>query len=148
MPNKILVHQSNYTERVLKRFNMANANPLSIPMVVRSLNIDKDPFRPHEENEEVLGPEVSYLNAIGALMYLTNCTRLDIFFTVNLLTRFSSSPKKRHRNRINHILQYLRGTTDLGLFYRNDSKQVLIGYADVGYLLILIKLYLKLYTYS
>jgi hypothetical protein len=99
---------------------MANANPLSTPMVVRSLNIDKDPFRHQEENEEVLGPEVPYLNAIGALMYLTNCTRPNISFAVNLLARFSSSPAKRHWTWINHILRYLRGTTDLGLFYPND----------------------------
>ena len=51
MPNRILVHQSNYTKIVLKRFNIDNANPLSTPMVVRSLLIDKDPFLPCEENE-------------------------------------------------------------------------------------------------
>ena len=134
MPNGILVHQSNYTERVLKRFNMDKANPLSTPMVVRSLNINNDPFRPCEENEKVLGPEVPYLNAIGALMYLTNCTRPDISFAVNLLARFSSSPTQRHWNGIKHIFRYLRGTTDLGLFYSNNSKQGLIGYADAGYL--------------
>ena len=65
-------------------------------MVVRSLNVDKDPFHPTDENEELLGPEVSYLSAIGALMYLTNNTRHDISFAVNLLARFSSSPTQRH----------------------------------------------------
>ncbi|KAI3740406.1 hypothetical protein L2E82_30835 [Cichorium intybus] len=134
MPNGILVHQSNYIEKVLKRFNMDKAKSLSTPMVVRSLNIDKDPFRQCEENEEVLGPEVPYLNAIGALMYLTNCTRPDISFAVNLLARFSSSPTKRHWKGIKHIFRYLRGTTDLGLFYPNNSKQGLVGYADAGYL--------------
>ncbi|KAI3693370.1 hypothetical protein L6452_33205 [Arctium lappa] len=134
MHNGILVHQSNYVEKVLKRFNMDKANPLSTPMVVRSLNIDNDPFRPCEENEDVLGPEVPYLSAIGALMYLTNCTRPDISFAVNLLARFSSSPTKRHWNGIKHIFRYLRGTVDLGLFYSNNSKEDLIGYADAGYL--------------
>lgn len=134
MHNGILVHQSNYTEKVLKRFNMDKANSLSTPMVVRSLNIKNDPFRPCEDNEEVLGPEVPYLSAIGALMYLANCTRPDISFAVNLLARFSSSPTKRHWNGIKHIFRYLRGTVDLGLFYSNNSKQELIGYADAGYL--------------
>ena len=41
-------------------------------MVVRSLEVTKDLFRPKEENEELLGPEVPYLSAIGALMYLSN----------------------------------------------------------------------------
>ncbi|KAD3641863.1 hypothetical protein E3N88_31087 [Mikania micrantha] len=134
MPNGILVHQSNYTERLLKRFNMENANFLSTPMVVRSLNVDNDPFRPCEDGEEVLGSEVPYLSAIGALMYLTNCTRPDISFAVNLLARFSSAPTKRHWNGIKHIFRYLRGNTDLGLFYPNDSKEELVGYADAGYL--------------
>ncbi|GKA32060.1 disease resistance CC-NBS-LRR class family protein [Tanacetum coccineum] len=102
-PNGILVHQSNYTETVLKRFNMNKAKSLSTPMVGRSLNVDSDPFRPCEEDEDVLGPEVPYLSAIGALMYLTNCTRPDISFAVNLLARFSSSPTKRHWNGIKHI---------------------------------------------
>ncbi|GKB16226.1 retrovirus-related pol polyprotein from transposon TNT 1-94 [Tanacetum coccineum] len=38
----------------------------------RSLNVDNNPFRPCEEDEDVLGPEVLYLSAIEALMYLTN----------------------------------------------------------------------------
>nr|GEX99301.1 retrovirus-related Pol polyprotein from transposon TNT 1-94 [Tanacetum cinerariifolium] len=88
IPNGILVHQSNYTETVLKRFNMDKAKSLSTPMVGRSLNVNNDPFRPYEEYEDVLGPEVPYLSAIGALMYPTNCTRPDISFSVNLLARF------------------------------------------------------------
>ncbi|GKA23918.1 disease resistance CC-NBS-LRR class family protein [Tanacetum coccineum] len=134
MPNGILVHQSNYTEKVLKCFNMDKAKSLSTLMVGRSLNVDNDPFRPCEEDEDILGPKTSYLSAIGVLMYLTNCTRPDISFAVNLLARFSSSPTKRHWNGIKHIFRYLRGTTDLGLFYSNNSKQRLVGYVDAGYL--------------
>ena len=58
-------------------------------MVVRSLDVEKDPFRPRENDEKFLGPEVPYLSAIGALMHVANCTRPDIPFTVNLLARYS-----------------------------------------------------------
>ncbi|PHU10544.1 hypothetical protein BC332_22404 [Capsicum chinense] len=54
-------------------------------MVVRSLDVNKDPFRPQQKNEELLGPEIPYLSVIGALMYLANTTRPDIAFSVNLL---------------------------------------------------------------
>ena len=91
-PNGVLVHQSTYIKKVLKRFYMDKAHPLSSPMVVRSLDVKKDPFRPCEKDEELLGPEVPYLSAIGALMYLANCTRPDIFFSVNVLARYSSAP--------------------------------------------------------
>ena len=58
-------------------------------MVVRSLYVEKHPFRPREKDVEFLGPEVPYLSAIGALMYVTNYKRPDIPFTVNLLARYN-----------------------------------------------------------
>ena len=45
-PNGVLVHQSTYIKKILKRFNMDKAHPLSSPMVVRSLDVEKDSFRP------------------------------------------------------------------------------------------------------
>ena len=134
-PNGVLVHQSTYIKKILKRLNMNKAHPLSSPMVVRSLDVKNNPFRPCEKGEELLGSEVPYLSAIGALTYLANCTRPDIAFSVNLLARYSSAPTRRHWKGIQHILRYLSGTTDMGLFYSNKSKEKLFGYADAGYLL-------------
>ena len=65
--NEVLVHQSTYIKNVLKRFYMDKAHSLSSLMVVRSLNVKND--------EELLGPEVPYLSAIGALICLANCIR-------------------------------------------------------------------------
>ena len=62
--------------------------------------MEKDPFRPCKDYEEIVGPEVPYLSTIRALIYLANCTRLDITFVVNLLERFGSSPTRRHLNEI------------------------------------------------
>ncbi|KAL6568032.1 hypothetical protein OROHE_003716 [Orobanche hederae] len=132
--NEILVHQSAYTKRLLKRFNMDKAHPLSTPMVVRNLDLMKDPFRPKESSEGFLGPEVPYLNAIGALMYLEQCTTPDISFAVNLLARYSSEPTRRHWNGIKHIFCYLSGTIVLGLSYLKEATNSgLVGYADAGY---------------
>ena len=130
--NGILIHQSTYVEKVLKQFNMDKAHSLSSTMIVRSLNAKKDPFCPKEKNKALLGPEIPYLSAIGVLLYLTRCTRADIAFSVNLLARFSSAPTRRHSNGVKHILCYLRGTTDFGLFYSKESA--LKGYVDSGYL--------------
>ena len=75
-------------------------------MVVRSLDINKDPFRPQEKDEEVLGDETPYLSAIGVLMYLANNTRPYIYFIVILLARFSSYPTRRHWKGVKHIFRY------------------------------------------
>ena len=63
-------------------------------MVVRFLYPIKASFRPNKEDEVILGSEIPYVSAIGALMYFTNCTGPDILFAVNLLARFNSSPTK------------------------------------------------------
>lgn len=133
-PAGILVHQSAYTQKVLERFGFEKAYPSKTPMVGRSLQQDKDPFRPKEEGEEILGPEFPYLSAVGALMYLANCTRPDIAFAVNLLARYSSEPTKRHWKGVKDIFRYIQGTKDLGLFYQKNQDLSVVGYADAGYL--------------
>jgi hypothetical protein len=57
------MHQSNYTMKVLEKFNMKDVYPLNTTMVVRSLDVEKDPFRLKEEDEEILGPEYPYFSA-------------------------------------------------------------------------------------
>jgi hypothetical protein len=71
---------------------MEKSHPLSTLMVIRLLDVKKDHFCPREDDEEIFGPEIPYLSTIGALMYLANCTRLNIVFSVNLLARYSYAP--------------------------------------------------------
>jgi hypothetical protein len=92
LPSGIFVYQGAYIQKMLEKFNMDKAYPCKTPMVVRSLDIEKDPFRPHDEGEKILGPEVPYLSAIRTLIYLANSTWLDIAFAVNLLARVRTSP--------------------------------------------------------
>ncbi len=104
----ILIHQSGYVQKMLRRFDMDKVSSVSTPMIGRSLDINKDPFRPKDEDEEVLGPEIPYISAIGALLFLALCTRPDISFSVNLLARFSSAPTQRHWSGIKIIFRYLK----------------------------------------
>jgi len=123
----IFVHQEAYITKVLKRFYMDKSHLLCTPMVLRLLDVHKDPFRPLEKDKKLIGPEVPYLSAIGALMYLVNYNRLDITFIVNLLARYSFSLTRRYWSEIKHILCYLKGTMNMDLFCRNDSKLYLMG---------------------
>jgi hypothetical protein len=64
-------------------------------MTGRSLQQDKDLFRPKGEGEEILGLEFPYLISIGILMYLANCRQPDNASAFNLLARYNSEPTKR-----------------------------------------------------
>ena len=45
---------------------MDKSCPLDSPMVGHSLEVNKDLFHLKKENEELFGPKVPYLSAIGA----------------------------------------------------------------------------------
>ncbi|KAM1694807.1 hypothetical protein PS2_033598 [Malus domestica] len=92
----ILVHQTNYTHKVLRHFNEDKAKLSSTSMVIQLLNTKRDPFHPNEDDEEILEPEFPYLSAIGTLLYLAQCTKPDISFTVNLLARYNNAPTRKH----------------------------------------------------
>ena len=68
----ILIYQSNYIEKVQKRFNMDKAHLMSSLMVVQSHDAIKDIFHHQKDNEDIFSPKVSYLGEIGALIYLAN----------------------------------------------------------------------------
>jgi hypothetical protein len=72
LPTGFFVYQSAYIQKVLEKFNMDKSYPNKTPMVVRSLEMETNQFRPRDEGEDILRPQVPYLSAIGTLMYLAN----------------------------------------------------------------------------
>jgi hypothetical protein len=128
----IFLHQTGYTQKLLKRFGMDKANPLSAPMMGQSRTSD-DPYRPCEEEEEEFYDRTRYLAAVGALLYLSTFTRPDISFTISVLARHSQKPAMRHWNGVRHVLRYLRGTEDLGIHDTISGTPEIVGYADAGF---------------
>ena len=120
---------------------MDNAHKLNTHALIRTLDSKKDLFQPTEDDKKIHGPEVPYLNATGVLLYLAQCIRPDITFSVNLLARFSSAPTRRHWNVIKHLFRYLCGTKDLGLYFsKSNNFSGLLGMLILGIYLIPIKL--------
>jgi hypothetical protein len=70
-----------------------------------------------------------YRHIIGSLMYLTN-TRPYICFVVNTLSRYLVEPRRVHIVAAKHVMRYLKGTLDFGLYYNGDQDFKLIGYTN------------------
>ena len=47
-------------------------------------------------NDEEIFNQKDYASIIGSLRYATDCTRLDIEYSVGVLSRFISKPNKDH----------------------------------------------------
>lgn len=70
-----------------------------------------------------------YARAIGSLMYAMLGTRVDITYSVSVLSRYLGNPDPQHMRATKRIMRYLRGTTKLELTFRGDLKP-LVGYTD------------------
>lgn len=110
---------------------MDQAHALAAPMIGKS-RTNEDPYQPCLEAEEIVDMQ-KYLMAVGAFTYMSTHTRPYIMFATNILARHVQKPTVRHWNGVKHLLRYLRGIEDLGLYYRRDTNSDITGYVDSGF---------------
>jgi hypothetical protein len=118
------VHQGKYTKDLLRKFDMGETKPLSMPMSTTTA-LDED-----KEGEAV--DQKEYRSMIRSLLYLT-AMRPDIQFTVCLCACFQSSPRTSHRQAVKRIMRYLRFTPEFGFWFSASSSLSLCGYSDADY---------------
>lgn len=123
-PNGIFVCQRKYARKVLARFDMENSNPVLNP-IVPGTKLLKD-----EEGTKV--DATLFKKMVGSLMYLT-ATRPDLMYGVSLICRYMGYPTEYHWRAGKRLLRYLKGTTELGIFYKRGSKMNLNVYTDSDY---------------
>ena len=122
--NGIFISQTKYALDLLKSFNMNSSKAINTPMIT-STKLEVD-----ESGESF--DQKTYRGMIGSLLYLTK-TRPDIMFSVGLCARFQSNPKISHLKAVKRKLRYLKGTTNLGLWYPKSENFELIAYTDADF---------------
>nr|GEV55118.1 zinc finger, CCHC-type [Tanacetum cinerariifolium] len=120
----IVITQSHYIEKILKKFNREDCSLMSTHM---------DLIEKLKPNTRKPVDQLKYSRAIGCLMYAMTSTRLDIAYVVSRLSRFTSNPSRHHWKAITRVFKYLRGTNDYGLSYVGYPS-VLEGYSDASWI--------------
>lgn len=100
---------------------MENCKPITSPMDPNTKLTVTDPCEPVDASQ--------YRKLVGSLIWLLN-TRLDLSFSVGLLSSFMQTPLKTHWDAGLRILRYLQSTKDLGLFYTGGNGVKLQGWSD------------------
>ncbi|KAL0344848.1 UNVERIFIED_CONTAM: Retrovirus-related Pol polyprotein from transposon TNT 1-94 [Sesamum radiatum] len=80
----LALSQSHYIENILKKFKAYDSPPAKTPV---DLNLHLAKNKGESEGQ------IEYSRIIGSLMYIMNCTRPDIAYAVNKLSRFTISWK-------------------------------------------------------
>ncbi|XP_019265889.1 PREDICTED: uncharacterized protein LOC109243414 [Nicotiana attenuata] len=101
-----------------------NASPSGV-----FLNQRKFDSKLKADSGELFDHPKRYRSLIGKLLFLTH-TRPDLSFGVQYLSQFLQAPRLPHMTVALHMLRYLKGTFDVGLFYSNSPDCTLIAYSD------------------
>ena len=118
----LILSQSHYVDNILGKFDKDNSDIAKTPVDI-TLHLSKN------KGESV--SQVEYSRVISSLMYLMSCTRQDIVYTVNKLSRYTSNLGAMHWQGIMSVLKYLRFTHDYGLHYTRYPA-ALDGYSDAN----------------
>ncbi|UYV73752.1 hypothetical protein LAZ67_11000718 [Cordylochernes scorpioides] len=127
----LVLSQSTYVKSILQKFNMIECRPVSTPLFI-SFPISKGDCPTDEEEKERMRA-IPYRELIGSLLYLANCTRPDLMFSVTRLAQFSSNPGRRHWQAAKHVLRYLHGSINLSLVYRRTDSNDACAYSDADW---------------
>ena len=118
------INQTKYIKEIIKKFGMESSKELSA-LMCPTYKLDKD-------KEGINIDQKLYRGIIGSLLYLTT-NRPDIFFSICVCARFQSNPKESYIIVAKRIIRYLKGTSNLGLWYSKDSSLNLVRYTDADY---------------
>ena len=130
----LLMHPENCARKLIKRFSLEDAKPAGMPLdPTKHLTSRGDTNAKSTRVPVMLDVKVyPYRSVIGALNYLTTCTRPDLAFAVNFLARFSSAPTVDHWEALKRVLRYLKGTIDWGILFLPTGKPFM-AYTDANW---------------
>ena len=119
-----------YIDKVLERFSIQNSKKglLSFRHGVPL----SDDQRSKTLEEENMMRQIPYASAVGSFMYAMLCTRLDICYSVGIVSRYQSNPGPKHWQVVKYILKYLRRTRNYMLVYRCKDL-IPISYTDSNF---------------
>jgi len=110
---EIKIHQKEYIEKALTRFQMENCNPVATPADPNTKLTKEMGPKDKADIEEM--KNTPYLEAVGTLLYISQISKPDIAYAVNNVSCFCNNPGKAHWNAVKRIFRYLKDTKDYKL---------------------------------
>ena len=122
----VVLRQSEYIAKLAQKFEVNSSREVKIPMDPKA-----QLFKRGKNELQTVRP---YRELIGALIYVSTCTRPDVAFAVNRHAQYFADATDRHFDSALKILAYLNSTRRLGLRLggRNESRNLAV-YADADF---------------
>ncbi|KAL0453640.1 UNVERIFIED_CONTAM: Retrovirus-related Pol polyprotein from transposon TNT 1-94 [Sesamum latifolium] len=129
---KLWLSQQGYVEKVLDRYGMSKAKPVSTPLANHfKLSSEQCPKMDREMEDMT---KVPYTSAVGCLMYAMVCTRPDLAHAVSQVCKYMSKPGRHHWEAVKWIFRYMNSTVGHGVVFGSQQNDPLVvGYVDSDY---------------
>jgi len=134
----ITLSQAHFIDKLLEKFGMQDANPVSTP-IDPNIKLDDEDLLDEEiitEGEQDLRGSYGYATIIGSIMFPSLVGRPDIAYAANRLAQFTKNPKPKHWTAVKRLLRYLKGTKNYKLTYGRSDELLhneLSIYCDVDW---------------
>jgi hypothetical protein len=115
------VSQGKYAREILGKFHMEGCKPMDTPLLVN--------WRKEDATSGEVVDAIVYQQLVDLLMCLVNM-RLNICYAVNQLSQMMVKPTKLFWKAGKHVLRYLKGTSEYGLWYRMMDEVNFHGFTD------------------
>ena len=99
----LVLSQSHNIKKIFQKFGRYDVSPMKTPIGV-NLHLTK--------NKGNGISQLGYSQIISSLMYIMNCTRPNIAYSVSKLSRYTSNPEEDHQKSIVRVLRYLKYTQE------------------------------------
>uniref|UniRef100_A0A3Q7IVH7 Reverse transcriptase Ty1/copia-type domain-containing protein n=1 Tax=Solanum lycopersicum TaxID=4081 RepID=A0A3Q7IVH7_SOLLC len=129
-----VMNQLKYALELISEMGLSGAKPVYTPpdANVRLTTIE---YCTHTQGSEAVITDKPFDNIeryqrlVGRLLYLT-MTRVDISFTVQVLSQFMHAPKESHMEATLRVVKYIKESPGLGLFMPGKISELLTTYCD------------------
>jgi hypothetical protein len=128
--NYVLLHQTNYAQKMLHEARMQDCKPASTPLPPGCVLSSSDSPKTAEELMAMSSYHESYRKMVGQLVWLHVTCRPDIAFATGYLSRFLSAPGRKHWEALRHVFRYIKGTPSLGIKFLCGGDTRASAYVD------------------
>ena len=129
---RLYLSQGKYISKVLEKFNMANAKPVST-LLASHFNMSAKQC-PTTEGEAEAMSKIPYANAVCCLMHAMVCTRPDLAQAMSVVSKYMANPGSVHWQAVKWMLRCLKGTSSHGIVFERRHEDICIcGFVDSDY---------------
>ncbi|MBW0553253.1 hypothetical protein O181_092968, partial [Austropuccinia psidii MF-1] len=125
----ITLDQQHSVDSLLDLYGMQHCKTVSTPLVPNEY------LSPETDDERRIFEElgINFRRAVGSINYLSTPTQQDLSHAVSSLSQYLEKHCIQDWKAFLHILKYLRGTQELGLYYGRQCNPGLIAFTNADW---------------